>query len=337
MRSCKSTYDVTSWATDVAIDQLRSDSTDYPADVQATYLQLPASLPQRVRDLAERIVGSAHTPYDKAIRLQDYLRLTYPYRLDVPPPPAGRDVVDYFLFEAPGGFCTYYASAMAVMLRAEQVPARVVTGFASGEYDPQHDAYRVPASAAHAWVEVYFPTYGWIEFEPTATLATFEYHASTESSLSSSPGGSAEAASPFTAAHFILGLAVLIGAVILFQVIKQLTRRRDPRWREVDRQARGLYWQMRRGLEAIGLEATANVTPIEFLNLAEQRLTKRGNLFAAVQCVTELYIDATFSAKRINPDVLRISRRVWRQATTDRIKLWLQRLPQRLRRSRAAG
>ena len=86
-------------------------------------------------DLAARIVAGASTPYQMATRIQDYLRLTYPYSLSVPPPAQGQDVVDYFLFEAQSGFCSYYASAMAVMLRSQGVPARVATGFATGTYD----------------------------------------------------------------------------------------------------------------------------------------------------------------------------------------------------------
>ena len=160
-----SDYEVTSWVADFTISQMRNAGTDYPAGITATYLQLPKGLPQRVRDLAKRIVGEGVSPYDMAERIQDYLRITYAYKLDVAPPPTGHDAVDYFLFEAPGGFCTYYASAMAVMLRAEGVPARVVTGFAMGEYDYTHNAYRVPQSAAHAWVEVYFPGLGWVELQ----------------------------------------------------------------------------------------------------------------------------------------------------------------------------
>ena len=167
-----SNYEVTSWADDFTLTQMRKAGADYPAAITA-YLQLPKSLPPRVRQLAKNIVGDASTPYDMAERIQDYLRITYTYKLDVPPPPPGRDAVDYFLFEAPGGFCTYYASAMAVMLRAEGVPARVVTGFAMGEYDYTHNAYRVTLSASHAWVEVYFPHLGWVEFEPTSALETF--------------------------------------------------------------------------------------------------------------------------------------------------------------------
>jgi hypothetical protein len=76
--------------------------------------------------------------------------------------------VDYVLFESQEGYCTYYATTMMIMLRSQGIPARVAAGFALGTYDPVANAYRVLESDAHTWVEVYFPGYGWVEFEPTA-------------------------------------------------------------------------------------------------------------------------------------------------------------------------
>jgi len=84
-------------------------------------------------------------------------------------PPAGQDGVDYFLFDVREGYCDYYASAMAVMARVVGIPARVAAGYSQGEYNPETGAYRVREKNAHAWVEIYFPRYGWVEFEPTAS------------------------------------------------------------------------------------------------------------------------------------------------------------------------
>ena len=72
------------------------------------------------------------------------------------------------------GYCNYYASAMSVMLRSQGIPARVVSGYAQGDYDEESKSYRVRASNAHTWVEVFFPGYGWIQFEPTAALPVNE-------------------------------------------------------------------------------------------------------------------------------------------------------------------
>ena len=130
-----SSYSVRSLVTRVTEAQLLSAPAQVPPQIAAAYLQLPASLPQRVRELASRLTAGAATSYEKAMRIQSYLRSTYPYKLDTPPPPAGMDVVDYFLFQAPGGFCSYYASAMAVLLRSQGVPARVASGYAMGRFD----------------------------------------------------------------------------------------------------------------------------------------------------------------------------------------------------------
>jgi len=88
-------------------------------------------------------------------------------------PPPGRDPVDFFLFDAKEDFCEYFASAMAVMLREMGIPSRVVEGYTTGTLDPNSGKYVVKELDAHAWVEAFFPTYGWIEFEPTPSQAPF--------------------------------------------------------------------------------------------------------------------------------------------------------------------
>ena len=113
------------------------------------------------------------TPYDRARAIEQYLR-TFPYTLQLPPPPLDRDVVDYFLFDLQKGYCDYYASAMVVLARAAGLPARLVVGYAPGTFDAQRALYVVTAADAHSWAEVYFPGIGWIEFEPTAGRAALE-------------------------------------------------------------------------------------------------------------------------------------------------------------------
>ncbi|MBL7182851.1 MAG: transglutaminase domain-containing protein [Anaerolineae bacterium] len=181
-------------------DSLRAAGDDYPDWILDRYLQLPESLPSRVRDLAEEITGgkvpgSRHVlnvqvteigqergdfierfnvtlssygnAYDKATALESYLR-EIEYNELIEAPPEGQDGVDYFLFDIREGYCNYYASAMAVMARAVGIPARVAAGYGQGEYNPDTGAYRVREKDAHAWVEIYFPRFGWVEFEPTA-------------------------------------------------------------------------------------------------------------------------------------------------------------------------
>ncbi len=166
------TYTVESAVSVADEDTLREASTQYPTWIETDYLQLPEALPQRVRDLAKTITAPYSNAYDEATAIERYLRGNITYNENVSAPPAGRDGVDYTLFDRPEGYCNYYASAMAVLARAVGIPARVVSGYATGDYGD--GAYHVTESNAHSWVEVYFPGYGWIEFEPTASKPEIE-------------------------------------------------------------------------------------------------------------------------------------------------------------------
>ena len=161
------TYTVTSFVSVVDKAVLRRAPSVSPDYVRQKYLQLPSTLPQRVRDLAHKVAGNQSNPYDIAETIESYLRVTYHYAPQVKAPPPGRDPVDYFLFDLKEDFCEYFASAMTVMLRELGVPARVVEGYTTGALDPNTGKYVVKELDAHAWVEAYFPNYGWIEFEPT--------------------------------------------------------------------------------------------------------------------------------------------------------------------------
>ncbi len=152
------------------VKDLRLSGTEYPAWVSERYLQLPADLPPAIAELALEITGEAETPYDKAAAVTSYLRREIDYATSVPPAPAGRDTLAWFLFDYKQGFCNYYATAEVLMLRAAGVPARLVVGFAEGEYESP-GWYTVRQRDAHAWPEVYFPGIGWVEFEPTTSEA----------------------------------------------------------------------------------------------------------------------------------------------------------------------
>ena len=144
---------------------LRRAGEEYPEWTQA-YLQLPDTLPERVSAFAESLTASAETPYDKAAAIRNYL-IRIPYKLDIQAPPEDADGVDHFLFESREGYCDYYASAAAVLLRAVGIPSRYVLGYAPGRFNPARGAYEVLELNYHSWVEAYFPGYGWIRFEPT--------------------------------------------------------------------------------------------------------------------------------------------------------------------------
>jgi protein-glutamine gamma-glutamyltransferase len=145
--------------------QLRKSSTIYPDEIRDLYLQVP-QLDPRIKQLAEKIVEKSHNEYDRAANIELYLQSHYGYTLDL----TGRktdDPLAYFLFERREGHCEYFAAAMTVMLRDLGIPARYVGGFLPGEYNDLGGDYIIRASDAHAWVEAYFPGYGWITFDPT--------------------------------------------------------------------------------------------------------------------------------------------------------------------------
>jgi transglutaminase-like putative cysteine protease len=135
------------------------------------YLQLPDNLDPRIRSLADEVTRNAKSPLEKASRIEAYLRRNYKYTLNLTWDP-GNDPLSAFLFRAKSGHCEYFASAMAVLLRAAGVPTRIVNGFLMGEYNPVGDTYIVRQSDAHSWVEVYIPGWDWTEFDPTPGSAT---------------------------------------------------------------------------------------------------------------------------------------------------------------------
>jgi len=167
-------YKVTSRLSTADATSLRSASLDYPDWIKETYLQLSDDVTQDTFDLAEEITAPFDNPFDKAIAVRDYLRQNISYNDQIAATPNQFDPVHYFLFVSQEGYCNYYASAMAVMLRSQDIPARVVSGYAQGGFNEDSSSYRVSASNAHTWVEVYFPEYGWIQFEPTASIPTVD-------------------------------------------------------------------------------------------------------------------------------------------------------------------
>ena len=125
----------------------------------------------KIRNLAEQIVtnAGAKNPYDMAAAIETYLRdpNNYKYTLTPPQAPAGRDRIDYFLFDSKQGYCEYFATAMGDMLRSLGIPTRLVNGYGPGSYSTELNGYVVRSEDAHTWVESYFPGFGWITFEPT--------------------------------------------------------------------------------------------------------------------------------------------------------------------------
>ncbi|AYC30320.1 DUF4129 domain-containing transglutaminase family protein [Paenisporosarcina cavernae] len=153
------------------------------------YLQLPETLPQRVRDLAETITASQSSLYDKAVAIERYFsgnNFVYD-QTSIPVPDDKQDYVDQFLFESKRGYCDNFSTSMVVMLRSIGIPARWTKGFAEGEEVEDrgpNSFYEVTNNSAHSWVEAYMPNVGWVAFEPTigfsgATNVEYDVEANT--------------------------------------------------------------------------------------------------------------------------------------------------------------
>ncbi len=159
-------YTMVSSASLATNNELSEAGTEYPTAVTDYYLQLPDTLSPRVKELSQQLTTDFDNAHDKALTIQNYLR-EFKFTLNVDPPPFNADGVTHFLFNMKEGYGDYFASAMAVMLRTIGIPARIAVGYSPGIYDSDEAVIIMRDSDSHAWTQVYFPQYGWIDFEPT--------------------------------------------------------------------------------------------------------------------------------------------------------------------------
>lgn len=171
--SLPSSQTITTYGTvsEATAQQLESAGTDYPSWVEADAALPPEAAFIDVNELAAdatAMAAGATNPYQIAINIQNALRTQEIYTLDPPPVPAGVWPIVYFLNDSHRGYCQYFASAMGAMLRTLGIPSRLVSGFGPGEEGRLKNGERLITEAdAHTWVQVYFPHYGWVNFEPT--------------------------------------------------------------------------------------------------------------------------------------------------------------------------
>lgn len=155
---------------------LRNIPDEDPEFIKQTYTQLPETVPARVMNLAEQIVKDEPTRYDQVRAVERFFRNpNFVYDTQgIPVPRDGQDYVDQFLFDTQRGYCDNFSTAMVVLLRSVDIPARWVKGFTSGDpidgpgnLPDGMELYNITNANAHSWVEVYFPEIGWVPFEPT--------------------------------------------------------------------------------------------------------------------------------------------------------------------------
>ena len=202
--------------------QLRADDSaeELPATTLQADLQLPHAYP-RVAALARAVTAHDTTTYGKIESLIGWMGRHTRYSTDIPPLPAGADSVDEFLFGTRVGFCEQISTSLAVMLRSLGIPTRETVGYVPGGYNPITDLYQVHENDAHAWVQVWFPGYGWQNFDPTAAVP----------STAPSPGATAlrDVAGALRRVPWV-PVAVVVLVVGTTVATVRLRRRRPPSW-----------------------------------------------------------------------------------------------------------
>lgn len=145
--------------------ELDADGGPYNSEVFERYAMIP-SISSRIKELAASITADSKGTYQKTRAIEDYLKKNYSYTLSPNRDPSMPPVED-FLFKDKGGYCDHFSTAMALLLREVGIPARLVTGYVTGEWNDLGRFYTVRQRNAHSWVEVYFPSHGWVSFDPT--------------------------------------------------------------------------------------------------------------------------------------------------------------------------
>ncbi len=304
--------------------QLQAAPQAYPSWVIRQYTQLPDSVPERVRALARDITVRGRTPYDRAVAIERYLRLI-PYSLDVPAPPSTRDATDYFLFDLKKGYCDYYATAMVVLARAAGLPARLVTGYASGTYDSYGAEYVVREADAHSWVEIYFPGIGWIEFEPTAGQPLPHRETVQVAPASKAPGQPPKpkwfVVPPIEPQRLKLAWLIFPLLVTLYGFWIVLDRMRL-RWLSVDAALANLYGRLRRSTRRLNGPPSPGETAREHAAAIPGHLSRLGTELQVARAVlqpmpgwidelSELYMRSLFAPTPLGEQEVARAARLW--------------------------
>ncbi len=285
--------------------ELSQAGGDYDEWVSEHYLQLPYSLPTPVRQLSQKIVSGAETPYDKVVAVKRFLR-KFKYNESAKAPPTGADGVYYFLFVQKEGSCTNFASAMVILLRSADVPARLCTGYFQDEIDKNTGKIIIRAQDYHAWPEVYLPGYGWVEFEATPISANEEdivdlgggdsdiYGWLDEeeelAGFGTAPSGTTSTIrprrnTPYAIVSFSLLLAFALG-LVLYRYFQRFRRA------EV---ASEVYYKMCRLASLINSRPNAYETPLEYCTRLAYAIPRQAE---AIGNIAQAYIECQFSQRK---------------------------------------
>lgn len=150
--------------------QLRQAPREYQPEIRRLYLAIPPEIAPAVRQQTEALLQRSDRPisepYEQALYLAQALKQNYFIQPNLPPLDRDQDLVEAFLFQNEGGYPDQFSTVLTIMLRSIGIPARLVTGLGTGEFNPFTGLYVVKNTDAYALTEVFFPNYGWFTFDP---------------------------------------------------------------------------------------------------------------------------------------------------------------------------
>jgi hypothetical protein len=268
-------------------------------------------VPRRVALLVARITRGCPSLYDRAIAIQSYLRRTCTYTLDPPNLPYGTDSTDFFLFDSQAGYCQQFASAMAVMCRIAGIPARVVVGYAPGTWDPESQSFVVRELDSHAWVELKFPQYGWVPFDPTAGASASPFTAFSLKRMLARVMALASGGR-FMPTFMVLILTITslyaLKTQLYDRVLSRLVRRLllalvEARRRDSASILAREYWSLCKRLSAkTGEVRRPSQTPHEFLARVSAAIPP--DVASDAEFVTNAFVDACYGGEPPTPELL---------------------------------
>ena len=315
-------YDVVSYVPALSTERLKAlpawgkDGAALPPEI-AVHLSVPDSVTPRTRSLAQQLAAGQSGPFAVAGAIEAHLR-GITYNLEVPAPPPGADVADFFLFDLQQGYCDYYTTAFAVLARLNGLPTRFATGYIGGYWDLETGEWTITEAEAHSWPEVYLPEIGWLPFEPTAgrpSLQRQEFmQPLQESALSSQPNSAAtETPDVNFSWNWQMLFWLLPFAALLYLAWSWLERRPQDPWLGL------LRWGRR-----IGRPYRAIETELEYgrglsahLSEQESEPERRRRLSRNVIGLTAAVSQERYGTESVRADALTRAGQLWRALRRD--------------------
>ena len=320
-------YEVVSFVPAMSTESLRAlpawgeAGAELPPDL-IPHLRVPETVTPRTRDLAERLTEGNPGPFQIAESIEAHLR-GIEYNLEVPGPPPGAEVADFFLFDLRQGYCDYYTTAFAVLARLNGLPTRFATGHIGGYWDLESGEWTITEAEAHSWPEVYFPEIGWVPFEPTAGRPTLRRQAALRSAPDSfirQPAGDApqETSTEDWSWNWQLLFWLLPVAGLLYLVGRWFESRPQDPWHGLQAWGRRIGWPHQPNQTELeyGRGLSAHLADHETEPERRRRLTR--NVVGLTAAVSQ----GRYGTAAIRPVALARAVELWRAMRTD-----IRRLP----------